>query len=69
MSKKQEPISKITRAKMAGGMAQAVECLLANTKTLSSNPSISKKQNKKKEFQRQVVEYVRKSQTDGYFIR
>jgi hypothetical protein len=34
----QNLISKITRAKMAGGVAQAVEHLLNKCKALSSNP-------------------------------
>jgi hypothetical protein len=37
LGKKQDPISKITRAKTAGGMAQVVERLPSNYKTLSSN--------------------------------
>jgi hypothetical protein len=32
-------ISKMTRAKWTGGVAQAVECLLCKCKTLTSNPS------------------------------
>jgi hypothetical protein len=35
----QDPISKITRAKWAGSMAQEVECLLCKHETLGSNPS------------------------------
>jgi hypothetical protein len=37
------PLSKITRAKWTGGVAQAVEHLLCKPATLSSNPSPSKK--------------------------
>jgi hypothetical protein len=37
-------ISKITRAKWIGGVAQAVECLLCKLTALSSNPSPTKKQ-------------------------
>jgi hypothetical protein len=36
---KQDPISKITKAKRAGGMTPVVECLLSNLEALSSNPS------------------------------
>jgi hypothetical protein len=43
LNKKQDPISKVTRVKRAGGMAQAVEPLPHKCKTLSSNPSIAKK--------------------------
>jgi hypothetical protein len=42
LGKKQDPISKITRAKKAGGVAQAVEHLPSKCKTLSSKPSIAK---------------------------
>jgi hypothetical protein len=41
--KKQDPISKITRAKMVGGMAQVVQCLPSKYEALNSNPSTSKK--------------------------
>jgi hypothetical protein len=44
----QDPISKITRAKWTGGLAQAVEHLLCKCKALSSNPVPSKKKKKKK---------------------
>jgi hypothetical protein len=37
------PISKITRAKWTGGMAQAIEHLLCKCEALSSNPSLTKK--------------------------
>jgi hypothetical protein len=37
------PISKVTRAKWTGGVAQAVERLLCNREALSSNPSPKKK--------------------------
>jgi hypothetical protein len=38
----QDPISKITRAKWTGGVAQAVGCLLCKCDTLSSYPSFIK---------------------------
>jgi hypothetical protein len=41
-----DSISKITRRKWAGGVAQAVECLLWKHKALSSNPSPVKKKKK-----------------------
>jgi hypothetical protein len=37
LGKRQEPISKIPRAKMAEGMDQVVECLSGKYETLSSN--------------------------------
>jgi hypothetical protein len=41
------PISKITKAKRSGGMIQAVEHLPSKLKTLSSNPSTTKKRKEK----------------------
>jgi hypothetical protein len=38
LGKNQNPISKITKAKRAGGVAQAVECLY-QAQALSSNPN------------------------------
>jgi hypothetical protein len=43
-----DPIFKRTRTKWAGGVAQAVECLLCKNKALSSNPSPIMKNKKKK---------------------
>jgi hypothetical protein len=43
------PMSKITRAKMTKGMAQAVEHRPYHCKTLSSNPRQKKKEKKKYE--------------------
>jgi hypothetical protein len=45
--KKQDPISKITRAKRAGAVAQVVECLPCNCEGLSSNLSDKKKKKHK----------------------
>jgi hypothetical protein len=42
-SKKQDPISKITGAKRAGGVAKVVERLPSKYETLSLNSSIAKK--------------------------
>jgi hypothetical protein len=39
LGRKQNPISKITRAKRVGGVAQMVECLPSKCKALWSNPS------------------------------
>jgi hypothetical protein len=39
LGKKLDPISKITRAKRDGCVAQVVECLPSKCKGLSSNPS------------------------------
>jgi hypothetical protein len=41
--KKLDPISKITRAKRAGGVAQAVEPLPSKHEALNSSPSTTKK--------------------------
>jgi hypothetical protein len=46
----QDPISKITRAKWTGDVAQAVEHLPSNCEALSSNPSAAKKQNKNNNY-------------------
>jgi hypothetical protein len=43
LGKKQHLISRITRAKSAGGMAQAVEYLPSKYKVLTSKPSTAKK--------------------------
>jgi hypothetical protein len=43
LNKKQNPISKITRAKRAGGVFQAVQHVHGKFKALSSNPSAAKK--------------------------
>jgi hypothetical protein len=40
----QVPISKITRAKWAGGVAQAIKYLLCKHKTLNLNLSFAKKE-------------------------
>jgi hypothetical protein len=51
MGRKQNPISKITRAKRIGGMAQAVEYVPSKHKALSSNPNKPKKKSKNTGFQ------------------
>jgi hypothetical protein len=43
LGKKQDPLSKITRSKRAGGAAQAVESLPSKYKALNLNPSTAKK--------------------------
>jgi hypothetical protein len=43
-----EPISKITRAKWTGGVAQVVERLLCKCEVLSSNSNLTKKKTKKR---------------------
>jgi hypothetical protein len=43
LGKKQDPISKITRAKRAGGMAQGVEHTSQKHEALSFKPSTAKK--------------------------
>jgi hypothetical protein len=40
LGRKQDPISKITNAKRAGGVAQVVELLPSKCKALNSSPSI-----------------------------
>jgi hypothetical protein len=42
LGKKQDSISKITKAKRIGGMAQVVESLSSNCESLSSNYSTAK---------------------------
>jgi hypothetical protein len=44
----QKPISKITKAKWTGGVAQAVDGLLCKLKALSSNSGNTKKKKKVK---------------------
>jgi hypothetical protein len=41
LSRQQEPISEITRAKRASSMASVVECPSSKYKVLTSNPSIT----------------------------
>jgi hypothetical protein len=49
LGKKQDLISKITRAKRAAGVAQVVECCLpSKCEALSSNPNIAPQKNKVK---------------------
>jgi hypothetical protein len=43
LGKKQDPVSKITKAKRSGDVAQVVKPLSSKCKTLSSNPSTTKK--------------------------
>jgi hypothetical protein len=50
------PISKITRAKWAGGVAQVVECLLCKCKAMSSNPSPTKKKKRAPKYIGLMVE-------------
>jgi hypothetical protein len=50
LGKKQNPIFKITRAKMDGGMAQAVEYLPSKNEVLSSTFNTGKKKEKKKQL-------------------
>jgi hypothetical protein len=45
--KKQDPISKITKAERAEGVAEAVEYLPSKSKVLSSNPTTAKKEKRK----------------------
>jgi hypothetical protein len=46
-AKKRDHISKITRAKCAGGMAQGAECLPIKCEATSSKPNNDKKQTNK----------------------
>jgi hypothetical protein len=43
LGKEQDPISKLTRAKRVGGVAQVVECLSSKHEILSSHPTTTKK--------------------------
>jgi hypothetical protein len=45
----QDPISKINTAKWTRAMVQVEECLLSKHEALSSNPSATKKNKRKKE--------------------
>jgi hypothetical protein len=51
LGKKENPTTRITRAKTAGGMAQAVEHLHTKSKDLGSNPSPTQEKKKKKPSQ------------------
>jgi hypothetical protein len=42
LEKKQDPISKITRSKRVGGVAQIVGCQPSKSEALSSNPRTTK---------------------------
>jgi hypothetical protein len=44
----QDPISKITKTKWTGGVAQSVECLLCKCRALTSNSSPTRKKKKNK---------------------
>jgi hypothetical protein len=46
LDKKQDPILRITRAKLTGGVAQEVGHLFSKSKDLSLNPSMAKQTNK-----------------------
>jgi hypothetical protein len=46
-----DPISKITRAKCTGGVAQIVENLLCECEALSSNPSLTKQKKKERKVE------------------
>jgi hypothetical protein len=50
MGKKQDLISKKTRAKSAGGVAQAVESLSSKCEALSSTPPVPPKRKKAEGF-------------------
>jgi hypothetical protein len=45
---KQDPISKITNTKMAGGVAQVIEHLIIKPEALTSTPSTTNKQTKRR---------------------
>jgi hypothetical protein len=54
LGKKQDPVSKTTRTKMAGGVAQEVEWLLSKCKNLVSSKDKNKKQ-KTKQLQQTLI--------------
>jgi hypothetical protein len=56
LGRNQDPISKITRMKGAGGMAQVVESLPSKSKALSFNPSSA--QRKKIYFESIIIFYI-----------
>jgi hypothetical protein len=47
--KKQDPISKITRAKRVGGMVQVGECLPSTMETLSQTSVVQKEEEEEEE--------------------
>jgi hypothetical protein len=47
LSKTQNPLSKLTTAKSAGGMTQAVQSLPRKCETMSSTPITAKRKKKK----------------------
>jgi hypothetical protein len=49
------PISKTTRTKWTGGVAQAADCLLCKCETLSSNPSPTKKKQNKENIKNTFI--------------
>jgi hypothetical protein len=55
LNKKRNPISKITRVKRDGSVAQAVECLPSKKKALSSNPSIVKERKEERKRERRCA--------------
>jgi hypothetical protein len=64
---KHNPISKINKAKRAGGMAQVVESLPSKFRAMSSNPSTTKKKkriNDLKEDSNKQISEVGKSVQD-----
>jgi hypothetical protein len=52
----QDPICKVTRAKWAGGVAQATECLLCKSETLSSKSNPTKRRKKKERKEKKKKE-------------
>jgi hypothetical protein len=55
LGKKQDPISKITRAKWARGIVQVVAYLPSKNEALSTNLSTKSKKRKKKKKDAQII--------------
>jgi hypothetical protein len=71
LGKKQDPSSKITKAKRAGGIAQAVERLSNKCEVLSSNPSITKKREGKeeeKQNQQNLYIYISRDKSQNHHV-
>jgi hypothetical protein len=54
---REDSISRATRAKWTGGVAQVVDHLICKCKALSSNPSLTKKK-KEKEKKKETQQYL-----------
>jgi hypothetical protein len=65
LDKKWDPISKITRAKIAGGEAQKVECLMASAKLWVQTPVLGEKNKGKFRHTRTPFEHHVKTEAEA----